>query len=372
MEQLPLEKLLEWYSENYQNKVSGRRVLLEHINPLIETLPKKFRRETIGKSFLKKDIHSVRIGTGKTKVLIWTQMHGNESTGTKALFDLFRYFENPGALKSVHEKILNNLTIICIPMLNPDGADSYTRVNAQQIDLNRDVLDKKANESILLQNILHKEQPEYCFNMHDQRTIFSVGEHNNPATISFLAPSEDVERTITEGRKQTMHVINAMVGLLKQVIPNQIGRYTDEFYPTATGDNFQKMGFNTILIESGHYPDDYQREISRKFTFFAMLQGLTYIATKPKTDNHLPYFEIPDNEQFYLDFIIKNALYKEKSTDIGLQFQEIKTEEGVDFLPKIEKIEDLSAFNTNKKIDAKGLIFEKEEDVVNWIKNMIY
>jgi hypothetical protein len=372
MEQVPLEKLQEWYTENYQNKVAGRRVTLEYIQPLIESLSKKFERKIIGKSFLKKDIYSIRIGTGKIKVLIWTQMHGNESSGTKALFDLFQFFENPGVLKSVCEKVLNDLTIICIPILNPDGADFYTRVNAQQIDLNRDVIDKKAGESAILQDILQKEQPEYCFNMHDQRTIFSVGEHKNPATISFLAPSEDVERTVTEGRKQTMHVINAMVGLLKQVIPNQIGRYTDEFYPTATGDNFQKMGFNTILIESGHYPDDYQREISRKFTFFALLQGLLYIATKPQEDNHLPYFDIPDNEQFYLDFIIKNAIYKEQSTDIGVQFQEVKSENGIVFIPKIEKVENLSAFSANKEMDAKGLVFEKEEDVVNWIKNIIY
>ncbi len=372
MEQLHLDKLQEWYSENYQNKVTARRVTLECITPLIASLPKYFKSEKIGKSFLKKDIHRIRIGNGKTKVFIWTQMHGNESTGTKALFDLFQFLENPGALQSVQEKLLHNLTIICIPILNPDGADAYTRVNAEQIDLNRDVIDKKARESVLLQDILQQERPEYCFNMHDQRTIFSVGAQNNPATISFLAPSEDINRTVTEGRKQTMHVINAMVTLLKQIIPNQIGRYTDEFYPTATGDNFQKMGFNTVLIESGHYPNDYQREVSRKYTFFALLQGLVYIATKPPVDNHLPYFDIPDNEQFYLDFLIKNARYKEQLTDIGLQFQEINTEKGIQFLPKVEKIENLSAFNANKKIDAKGLLFEKEEDVVNWVKNMIY
>ena len=59
-------------------------------------------------------------------------------------------------------------------MLNPDGAEAYTRVNAQGIDLNRDVIDVKALESQVLQQVLKKVNPQYCFNLHDQRTIFSV------------------------------------------------------------------------------------------------------------------------------------------------------------------------------------------------------
>ena len=39
-----------------------------------------------------------------------------------------------------------------------------------------------------------------------------------------------------------MDVIVAMNDLLQQMIPNHVGLYTDEFYPTATGDNFQKLG----------------------------------------------------------------------------------------------------------------------------------
>ena len=30
-------------------------------------------------------IYSLKIGTGKKKILLWSQMHGNESTGTKSI-----------------------------------------------------------------------------------------------------------------------------------------------------------------------------------------------------------------------------------------------------------------------------------------------
>lgn len=372
MKEIDLQMLQSWYTENYQDKIAGRRVILSDILPLLHSLSKDFRVKKIGESFLKQDIFSVQIGSGKTKVLIWTQMHGNESTGTKALFDLFNFFQKSGLLASFKKNILRKLTITCIPILNPDGADAYTRVSAENIDLNRDVVAKEANESVILQKILNKINPQYCFNMHDQRTIFSVGEANNPATISFLAPSEDQERTVTEGRKQTMHVINAMHHLLKQIIPNQIGRYTDEFYPTATGDNFQKMGYNTILIESGHFKEDYQREITRKFTFYALFQGLHYIANKPKADNHLSYFEIPDNEKFYLDILLKNVVFKGSVTDIGLQFEEKFVDNKIVFLPKIEKIDDLSEYNANHILDGKKLEFKHKKEIVNWVNNAIY
>ena len=90
-------------------------------------------------------------------------------------------------------------------------------------------------------------------------------------------------------------------------IPNHIGRYTDEFYPTATGDNFQKLGYNTILIEAGHYPGDYNREEVRKFNFFALVQGLYHIATTTDFINYKPYFLIPNNQKNFFDVIDKGS-----------------------------------------------------------------
>jgi hypothetical protein len=208
--------------------------------------------------------------------------------------------------------------------------------------------------------------------MHDQRTIFSVGNKNNPATLSFLAPSEDKKRKITSGRIKTMRVINSMASLLKLIIPNQIGRYTDEFYPTATGDNFQKLGYNTILIESGHYKNDYQREKTRKYTFFALLQGILFISNKTDNMEYKMYFDIPDNEKKYLDIILKNAIYKRKLTDIGILFIEKLKKSKIYFVPTLEKIEDLSSYNANTIIDCTNLSFKNSNDVKIYLKSKGY
>ena len=355
-----IEDLEQCYSLNFERKLSGRRILFADILPLIINLPSKFKKEIIGYSENKIPIYKITIGTGATKVLTWSQMHGNESTGTKALFDLFNIFKsNAPKIKTIVNIILTNCTLEFIILLNPDGAINFTRENAHNIDLNRDAVDQKAIESKLLRKILDSFKPSFCFNLHDQRSIFSVSGTQNPATLSFLAPSEDLQRTLTKGRKETMSVIVAMNNLLQQIIPNQIGRYTDEFYPTATGDNFQKLGFNTILIEAGHYKNDLERDVTRKFNFFALIKGLYFIATDKNYTDYQPYLEIPQNDTKFLDIIYKNMKIHENDTirieDIGIQIKfKVENNKLVTY-KHIEKRGKLLTFHTFKYVNAENL-----------------
>ena len=357
-----LKELEAWYPLNFEKKLKGRRILFENIKPLIDNLPNIFKKEVIGYSENGIEIYKVSIGKGEKKVLSWSQMHGNESTGTKALFDLFNFFDNPPVkLTAIVNLILMNCTLEFIVLLNPDGAINFTRENKNGVDLNRDAVEKSAVESNILRNTLNSFKPNFCFNLHDQRSIFNVEGTQNPATISFLAPSEDIDRALTDGRKETMSVIVAMNNLLQQIIPNQIGRYTDEFYPTATGDNFQKLGYNTILIEAGHYKNDLDREITRKFNFYALFEGLYYIASTLNYKHYKPYFNIPNNDTKFLDIIYKKLNITLNNTvlieDIGIQYK-FKVENNK--LIKYKSIEnrgELSSFYTYNLINAEKLNF---------------
>lgn len=320
----------------------GKWIPFQNIEPLFKKHQNSFEIHQLGFSELQKPIMQLKIGTGKKRILLWSQMHGNESTGTKALFDIFNCFSNNSKELST---IIENCTLLFIPMLNPDGAEAYTRVNANNIDLNRDAVEKVAVESNLLRRVLDDFNPHFCFNLHDQRTIFGVEGTKNPATISFLAPSEEITRAVTKGRIQTMNVIVAMNQLLQQIIPNCIGRYTDEFYPTATGDNFQKLGYNTILIESGHFSEDYNREFSREYTFYAILQGLFHIATNNQFDSYKAYFEIPNNENMFFDIIHRN----QSKNDVAYQYiDKIINSKLVSYLEKIEGEDIKNKFGHNE------------------------
>lgn len=363
-----LERIAKWYAENSEKNLSGRYITLKTTEPLLNKLLAK----KIGASVLGKPIYSYQIGSGRTKILVWSQMHGNESTGTKALFDLFCFFQNPVGFESLSAQILNNCQITFIPVLNPDGAEAYTRVNANEVDLNRDAVAISQPESKLLRAVLDEFKPKYCFNLHDQRTIFTVGDTKETATLSFLAPSVDASRAITEGRKETMRAIVAMNKLIQQVIPNKVGRYTDEFYPTATGDNFQKLGYNTILIEAGHYKGDYKREKVRYFNFLALLQGLNYISLPEKNATHEAYFDIPNNTSFYLDKIYTNIFLESenKKVDVGILYKEVLKDSYVEFQPTIKYIENLSQFNADSIEDKNELFFTDVRALEAFIKKI--
>lgn len=354
MQAINLEKFEKWYTDNCKSELFGLRILNEDITPLIEKL--NFKKEILGYSTNGIPIHKIKIGNGPKRILIWSQMHGNESTGTKAMFDMFQFFEDTSCNSEIINSILEKCTLICIPMLNPDGAISFTRENAINIDLNRDAVARKGVESNLLRNLLDEFNPHFCFNLHDQRTIFNVSGFENPATISFLAPSEEETRKVTKGRTETMSVIVAMNELLQKVIPNHVGRYTDEFYPTATGDNFQKLGHNTILIEAGHFPNDYEREVTRKYNFFAMLQGLHFLATTNDYSNYQSYFNIPNNDKLFFDIIYSNAkvIDNQGLTDVGVLYKYKIVDSKLLRYEHIEKIGVLNAYYSHSKIDLKG------------------
>jgi murein tripeptide amidase MpaA len=82
-------------------------------------------------------------------VLLWSQMHGDESTATSALFDLFEYIRAHRQDAAVRG-ILSSLTLHVIPMLNPDGAERFQRRNVQSIDINRDALRLQTPEGRML------------------------------------------------------------------------------------------------------------------------------------------------------------------------------------------------------------------------------
>jgi len=370
MDQTDISDMLNWHSQNKEPALFGRRIIFDMIVPILKNIPNSFQVEQIGASFNRIPIYKVSIGNGKTKVLLWSQMHGNESTGTKAMFDLFQFFINPIKNTVLADKILAECTLVFIPLLNPDGAVAYTRKNAQGIDLNRDAIALESPESKLLNTVLKEFNPEFCFNLHDQRTIFSVGDNKLPATISFLAPSVDESRTLTTGRKITMSVITAMNVTLQQIIPDQIGRYTDEFYPTATGDNFEKAGHHTILLEAGHYKDDYDREKVRKYNFLALVAGLKHISVGI-FEEYKPYFDIPNNEKLYLDIIYKNVFLSDKNqkTDVGVLFKEELVNDKIVFKPTVAYTDDLSNYNANIYIDKKGKKLKNKEELITMIEN---
>jgi hypothetical protein len=270
--------------------------------------PEIFNRAVLSYSPNGRPIEFLSWGKGKLKLLFWAQMHGNESTGAKALLDLFAYLEQNKNTEQV-KLWQKSFSIGFIPQLNPDGAELFRRQNSQGIDLNRDARVRQTLEIKALWHKIEEWKTDWCFNLHDQRNIFSVGNPPQAATLSLLAPAAGEDRSLNTDRKICMRLAGSVVKDLQDFIPNHIGAFSDEFYPRALGDNLMASGFKNLLLEAGPFPNDPQRNKAREAFFRAYLSIFNTLAKDARLEkaDAAPYHDLPVNQQFYRDLIIRQV-----------------------------------------------------------------
>lgn len=347
-----------------------RRFKHRDIVPLLDSLNGQgpLTVAQVGESHEKRAIYQVTAGTGPAKVLLWSQMHGNEATATMALFDLFNFLKAENdEFDSLRQAILTNTTLYAVPMLNPDGAERFQRRTATDIDMNRDALRLQTPEGRLLKHLQQTLQPLVGFNLHDQNPLYSVGKTGKQAVVSFLATAYDPARHINDVRLRSMQLIVGMNRVLQQFVPGQIARYDDEFEPRAFGDNIQKWGTTLVLIESGGYAGDVEKMTIRRLNFVAILTALAALADgsyarEGVADQVITQYQaIPENSRTLFDVLIRNATVvrggKPITLDIGINREEINTDSARTFHYKsvIEDMGDLSTFQGLEEIDATGL-----------------
>ena len=84
---------------------------------------------TLGKSVKGRDITAMIYGKGKKRVLVFGGIHGDEQNTTVVARSLAVHLNT--------ETLPQNLTVIILPDVNPDGLMAQTRVNANGVDINR-------------------------------------------------------------------------------------------------------------------------------------------------------------------------------------------------------------------------------------------
>ena len=305
-----------------------------------------FKISKIGYSVNNEDINVIKVGNGNIKVLAWSQMHGNEPTSTKSLLDFINALNNNEFLN-----ILDACTLHLIPILNPDGARIYTRENYNKVDLNRDANINSQPESRILNDYFLKIKPDYCFNLHDQRTIYGSDNDLNPSGLSFLSPSYDSKGSINSTRSKSMYIIEHIFMKLSNVINDRIRLYNDDYNENCFGDHFQKKGSSTILFESGFFENDYNREETRKYMFFSLVIALELISSKINDKVEADTYElIPKNKERFYDIILKKVPIDGSIINVGINYKEILIDNSISFVPYIESIGNLDNFIGHKEV----------------------
>jgi len=389
-----VDRIIETYQNYKEQSLKDRRFKHEDIVTLIERLKGNdlFTIKEEGKSIQGRSIFSVSLGKGPIKVLLWSQMHGDEATATMAIFDLFNFFRESNEFDEWKEDILSKTTLIFIPMLNPDGAEVFTRRNALGVDLNRDAVRLQSPEARILKNKRDETQADFGFNLHDQGRVYSVGNTDYPATISFLSPAYNYEKDVNEVRQNSINLTSQLTKKLNTIIPGQIAKYSDDFEPRAFGDNIQKWGTSLILIESGGKRGDREKQEIRKLNFIALIQSFESIAHGDyKKDDGKAYDRLPFNDRLFFDVLLSQVTIEQDGqnyeVDLAINHDEINSEDFRDFYLKggIEDIGDLSIFYGYEKFHGLGYqavpanvsseLFSydkiKESDVLDFLKKGI-
>jgi len=358
---IPLEQLESAFERYKEPAITHRRFKHTDLQPLIQKHSAAFRVAKLGESVDGRSVSSMDWGKGKTKVMLWSQMHGNESTATMALFDLFNFLEGKGdGFDDLRALLQSQLDLKFIPMINPDGAEAFKRRNSLDIDLNRDAIAQISPEAVILKSARDSFEPDFGFNLHDQQIYYNVVNTPKQATISVLAPAYNLETDINEVRGNAMKTIVGMNEVLQQLIPGQVGKYDDAFEPRAFGDNIQKWGTSTILIESGGYVGDTEKQFIRKLNFLIILNALHQIATKGyELYTTEQYFAIPDNGSQLMDLIINEMQVKVKDKlypiDIAIRRRESEANGSYYMAGSVEDLGDMQVFFAFETLDATGL-----------------
>ncbi len=272
---------------------------------LEKNYPDQFIYEQLGTSVEGRPINLMQLGSGETRILLWSQMHGDEPTATAALFDVFNYLcANPDD-PSV-EQILENTTILAIPMLNPDGAQRFNRRNAQGIDINRDARDLQTPEGQILFQAKEKYQPRFGFNLHDMSTRETVGKTDKLVALALMAPPINMRNDSNPTLIRAKQLMTVIMDVLNPFMEGHIAKYDADYMPRAFGDSMQSWGISTVLIESAGWFGEADTFL-QKTNFIAYLAAFEAIATgRYSLGDPDRYDQLPVNDRDMYDLVYQD------------------------------------------------------------------
>jgi hypothetical protein len=133
--------------------------------------------------------------TGKIKVLIFAQQHGNEQSGKEGALLLAKEL-----LKPEYQYLFNSIDLVLIPQMNPDGSEVNQRRNGNDMDLNRNHLILTEPETMALHKLFDKHLFEVTMDVHEYSPYseewLSKGIHKNSDEMIGTTTNIDVPDSI--------------------------------------------------------------------------------------------------------------------------------------------------------------------------------
>jgi hypothetical protein len=312
-------------------------------------------RDVIGSSAEGRPLYAVRFGCGPVPVLLWSQMHGDESTHTMGLADLLAYFAREADEERVR-LLHDRLTIVAIPMLNPDGAERFRRLNAQGIDPNRDARACLTPEMRALRGVHAELRPAFAFNLHDQDPRKRVGESDRLTALALLANPFDEDMGDNDVRIRAKRLGALIARAVRPLVGGHVSRFAEEYNPQGSGEFMASSGTSSLLLECGGWKDDPEKQFLRKVSFVALLSALDAVADESYARVPLEEYEsLAEDDTSVLDVILRGGTVvvpglEPYRADVGIEFPlPFQRENG-----EVASVGDLGGYTASEEVDVRG------------------
>ena len=339
--------------------------LVQLLAELHAASPRTMSVKRLGESFEGRSISCVQLGNGHTRVLAWSQMHGDEPTHTAVLLAVVNLLQRFPAHPS-SKAILTGSTLYLIPMLNPDGVEHYTRRNAQDIDINRDARHLQSPEGRLLRQAVEAIRPDFALNLHNQRPRTSSSASSlQVAAVSLLVPPVDCHATETDQTSLAKLVASSLLQAVRPHCEGMISRYDADFMPRCFGEWVQQQGVATLTIEAGGWSvADLDSTPLGQLHFVGLVGALEAIAT----ENYLQadpaeYDSLPRSGKHDLfDLMLRGVTVSHGGkqppfvADLGINYAAPESRRSPPVRGLIEDLGDLCETSGKTLVDGTGLI----------------
>jgi hypothetical protein len=195
------------------SSVAGYRDVVRELDRIERTSQGRVSVASAGTSGEGRDLLYATVGDGPTTFWLHARIHGNELHSTEAVLQILDHLASgdPGA-----RLIRERLTVIVIPMYNPDGAEANIRQSTTptRIDLNRDWENFAQPESVAFWRLWRETAPELALDLHHMGEAPVVNGTNDLNQFQIGARSIDPSRMTAEqwltNRQMAMVSVDAL------------------------------------------------------------------------------------------------------------------------------------------------------------------
>ena len=166
------------------------------------------------------------VGHGPDVFWLQARIHGNELHSTEAVLQVLKYLASSSSAEAV--RIREQLTVIVIPMYNPDGATANIRQSTTpfQLDLNRDWELFRQPESRAFYELWEETRPRLALDLHHMGQSPIVEGTNELNTFQIGARSIDPSRMTAE-----QWLTNRQMALISTAAVSRLGTGNVARYP---------------------------------------------------------------------------------------------------------------------------------------------